>query len=483
MSELPLGWAEFNLKDLGGTQGGKTPSKSVSAYWSDGTIPWTSPKDMKSFLLKDSEDKISEIAVKSGGMKLLPKNSVLFVTRSGILAHTFPVALTAIETAINQDIKAVTPNEVTLPKYLAYLLKGMQREILDNCSKDGTTVASIETELLEKKVFPLAPRAEQKRIVEKLDALLARVDATRARLDRIPELLKRFRQSVLAAATSGQLTEDWRQEQLAKASAQPVAPVHHGSDSDLPPSKGQVESMPTGWAYERAADVCAKVQSGGTPKEGFTESGIPFLKVYNIVNQLVSFEYKPQYIDVAIHNGSMSKSQVQPGDVLMNIVGPPLGKVAVVPATYKAWNINQAITLFRPSERVSTGWLYCILCGGENIADILHETRGSAGQTNISLSQCRDFIFPIPPVVEQKEIVRRVEYLFGLADKLEAHYTAARAKVDKLTPALLAKAFRGELVTQDPNDEPAEQLLTRIRVARESSSTKTPRKARTVRSE
>lgn len=146
----------------------------------------------------------------------------------------------------------------------------------------------------------------------------------------------------------------------------------------------------------------------------------------------------------------------------MNIVGPPLGKVAIVTADRQEWNINQAITLFRPSDRISTGWLYCILCSGVNITDIIHETRGSAGQINISLSQCRDFVFPVPTIVEQAEIVRRVEALFALADRIEARCTAARTQAQRLTPLVLAKAFRGELVPQDTNDEPASALLARI---------------------
>lgn len=287
--------------------------------------------------------------------------------------------------------------------------------------------------------FVLAPRSEQTRIADKLDAVLARADACRDRLDRIPDILKRFRQSVLRAAMSGQLSVDWR---------------------------GGLEPE---WAYERAADVCAKVQSGGTPKEGFTEDGIPFLKVYNIVDQKVAFEYKPQFIQPAIHKSSMAKSQTLPGDVLMNIVGPPLGKVAVVPGAHPEWNINQAITLFRPSSRISTGWLYIVLCSGKNIAHIVHETKGSAGQVNISLSQCRDFVFPVPSVEEQAEIVRRVGKLFTLADKLEARHAAARSHTDRLTPALLAKAFRGELVEQNPNDEPASALLARIAAERGSA--------------
>jgi type I restriction enzyme S subunit len=154
----------------------------------------------------------------------------------------------------------------------------------------------------------------------------------------------------------------------------------------------------------------------------------------------------------------------------MNIVGPPLGKVAIAPDDHDEWNINQAITLFRPSDRIKSQWIYCLLCEGSAIRDIELRTKGSAGQINISLTQCREFIFQVPSLVEQDEILGRVDDLFTLADQLEARLTAARKVVDRLTPALLAKAFRGELVPQDPNDEPASVLLERIRAARQAEA-------------
>jgi type I restriction enzyme S subunit len=161
----------------------------------------------------------------------------------------------------------------------------------------------------------------------------------------------------------------------------------------------------------------------------------------------------------------------------MNIVGPPLGKVAIVTDEFPDWNINQAITLFRPNERITSKWIYYFLCSGYSIAEIIHETRGSAGQTNISLSQCRNFVFPIPPLEEQSEIVRRVESLFAYAERLEARYRSAAECVEQLTPSLLAKAFGGELVEQNPNDEPASALLDRIR-ATESNMPKDVKKLR-----
>ncbi|GAB3914472.1 hypothetical protein GCM10028803_60000 [Larkinella knui] len=304
--------------------------------------------------------------------------------------------------------------------------------------------------------FPvlIAPINEQDRIVNKIGATLARIEACHERLDRVLDLLKNLRQSILSAATSGKLTELWRMKDL----------------SD--------------WTTERAEEVCEKVQNGGTPTEGFFDQpNIPFLKVNNLVNQRVDFAGKPQFILPVSHNGALKKSKTVPGDVLMNIVGPPLGKVAVVPDTYPEWNINQAITLFRPSPRITSGWLYYLLCKGDNLAAILHETRGSAGQINISLSQCRNFLFPVPPVAEQREIVRRVDSLFAYADALEARCVAAHAKIERLPAATLDRAFRGQLVPQHPEDEPAGVLLRRMQAARtaRSATAKLPKRTRKLK--
>lgn len=361
---------------------------------------------------------------------------------------------------VNQHVCIIRPNCALNPRYLsAYLSSPEMQERIWADNYGVTRQALTKQQILDFEI-PLPPLEEQKRIANKLDSVLARVEACRERLDRIPALLKRFRQSILVEATSGRLTVELRAGHCAEQAGR-------GPEAAEPASSAGLSlSDPVGWTFERAESVCAKVQSGGTPKEGFSDAGVPFLKVYNLVDQKVAFDYKPQYIAPELHCGSMSKSRVLPGDVLMNIVGPPLGKVAVVPHTHAEWNINQAITLFRPSNRITTEWLYYILCGGGNIAEIVHETKGSAGQVNISLSQCRDFVFPVPPLCEQNEIVRRVETLFAFADRIEARYAAARRQVGQLNPALLAKAFRGELVPQDPADEPAAELLKRLGASR-----------------
>ncbi|WP_295942188.1 restriction endonuclease subunit S [uncultured Xanthomonas sp.] len=324
------------------------------------------------------------------------------------------------------------------PSYLLAVIKSAQflREGEENMT-GAVGLRRVPRAFVENFPVRLPPEAEQKRIAQKLDELLAQVDTLKARIDALPALLKRFRQSVISHGVSGSLAVD----------------QHASFDT-------------TTWRHMRAEDVCTKVQSGGTPKEGFTTEGTRFLKVYNIVDGLIDFEYRPQYIATDIHQGSCRKSITSPGDVLMNIVGPPLGKIAVVPQGVDEWNINQAITLFRPSESISSAWIHLVLLEGTNIRRVSQETKGSAGQVNISLSQCRDFVFPVPPTQIQDEIVRRVEQLFAYADQLEAKVAAAQQRIDALTQSLLAKAFRGELVPQDPTDEPASALLERIRAQR-----------------
>jgi type I restriction enzyme S subunit len=194
------------------------------------------------------------------------------------------------------------------------------------------------------------------------------------------------------------------------------------------------------------------VQSGGTPKAGFIDKpGIPFLKVYNIVGQEIDFEYRPQFVSKNIHQSELKKSIALPGDVLMNIVGPPLGKVAIVPRTFPEWNANQAIAIFRPSDAAISRWIYYFLCGGTNVQSVINATRGSAGQVNISLSQRRNFELSLPPAAEQRRIVEKL-------DLLTARLARARAELDRI-PVLVKKMKYQALKACFENSAPPQSEL------------------------
>ncbi len=450
-SSAPVGWTQIAIKNLAGSDGLFVDGDWVESKDQDpnGDIRLLQLADIgDGVFLNKSGRWINEDAFTRLRCTQLQPGDVLVARmpdplgRACLMPQLQEKCVTVVDVAALRVAAGNIDN-----RWVMHTVNAPQLRAKIEAHSSGTTRKRIARGKLGEMEIPLPPAAEQKRIADKLDTVLTRVDAVNTRLARVAPLLKCFRQSVLAAATSGRLTEDWR-----------------GGAMD--------------WTSVPAAEICEKVQSGGTPKAGFAEAGVPFLKVYNIVDQRVAFDYKPQFVSQAIHESELRKSQVFPNDVLMNIVGPPLGKVAVVPADHAAWNINQAITLFRPSPKITSQWIYILLCEGAPIRDVLARTKGSVGQVNISLSQCRAFEFKVPSVEEQTEIVRRVETLFAFADRLEARLAQAQTAATRLTPALLAKAFRGELVPQDPNDEPAAELLRRLQAERESTVASKPKRGR-----
>jgi len=179
-------------------------------YWINGTIPWVSPKDMKTVCITNAEDQITQKALTASATNLIPADSVLMVTRSGILARTLPVAKNIVPVAINQDLKALTPWKGVNPDFVLAMLRWLESPIRQRCAKSGTTVSNINFPEFLKYSVPLPPLNEQRRIVTKIEALMARSARAREALDAIPALLDRYRQSILAAAFRGDLTADWR---------------------------------------------------------------------------------------------------------------------------------------------------------------------------------------------------------------------------------------------------------------------------------
>ena len=198
MSELPANWTLTPLHILGQWGCGGTPKRTTAAYFEGGTIPWLVIGDLNDGLVIDAAARITEIGLKNSSAKLLPLNTLL-VAMYGSIGK---LGITGIECATNQAIAFCIPDaHIVWLRYLFYALRS-EKELLITQGQGGAQ-QNISQGILKQYETPLAPRNEQKRIADKLDAVLARVDACRERLDRVPTILKRFRQSVLAAATSG----------------------------------------------------------------------------------------------------------------------------------------------------------------------------------------------------------------------------------------------------------------------------------------
>ena len=220
--------------------------------------------------------------------------------------------------------------------------------------------------------------------------------------------------------------------------------------------------VPSSWVWCRLEDI-AYVASGSTPdKTCFVENGVPYIKMYNLRNQKIDFAYHPQYITEEVHNGKLQRSRTEVGDLIMNIVGPPLGKLAIIPTTLPQANFNQAAVLIRPYKfkEVLVSYLKVYLEEMSEINSIA--TRGSAGQVNISLTQSQNMRIPIPPLNEVRRIIEEVSKYDILIDSLKQNITDIQNLIAYTKSKILDLAIHGKLVLQDPNDEPAIELLKRI---------------------
>ena len=440
---LPNNWSVFQLKSLGGTKGGKTPSKGKNQYWENGEFNWTSPKDMKSFEIHSSEDRISELAITDGGLELLPEGTVLVVTRSGILSHTLPVCIAAEPTTINQDIKAIKPIPGINSRYLAYLLRSFGRKILNTCSKEGTTVASVETKLLESLELPLAPLNEQRRIADKLDTTLAAVEACKQKLNNAAETIQRFHQSVLEAAVSGELTREWREE----------------------------KGIEKGWE-EITAKEAGKIQLGRqrSPKYHSGQTMRPYLRVQNVFEDRIDLE---DVMAMDFPGKDLEKYKLHYGDILLNEGQSPqyLGR----PAMYRdeldeACFTNTLIRFQANIQIVNPNFALLVFRHNMHSGRYISEGKITTNIAHLSLGRFGETEFPLPSLEEQEQISNTAADLFAQADSIGAAITSGLHAIERLSSSILAKAFRGELVPQDPNDEPATVLLERITTQREAEA-------------
>jgi type I restriction enzyme, S subunit len=446
-SQLPPGWDVTEVGTLFSIHGGGTPNRGVPAYWG-GSIPWLSSGDIKTDWISESSETITRRGLEESAARMCRRGSVLVVVRSGILRHTLPVALLKREAAINQDIKAFDSGDDGLNAWLALAWRACARELLAS-NREGTTVESVKLDTLKDFELPVPPAAEQMRIVSKLETLIAKAGASRQRLEKIPLLLKRFRQSVLAAACTGRLTEGW---------------AGHGE-----------------FREHALGDVAERITKGSTPTSyGFKyqAKGITFVRVENLNNGYIDRQSISHFISDEA-NRSQSRSILEDGDLLFSIAGT-IGQTALVRKEDLPANTNQAIAIIRGTKRsLLPGFLRLQLQSGVTREQARKQERGG-GMHNISLDDVRKLIVCVPSMDEQWQIVKRVEALFSYADQLERRFDKARAQVERLTSSFLAKAFRGELVPQNPNDEPASVLLERIKAEHARSVAESPKAIRRV---
>jgi len=363
------------------------------------------------------------------------------------------------------------------PKYLYYNLKQGWRKATD-VKQYGTATNYIRMGNFTDYTLPIAPPEQQKRIVAKIEELFSHIDAGIVALNKAKQLLKQYRQSVLKAAVTGELTKQWREEN--KDKLEPASQLlerillerrqkWEAQQLELFKAKGKVPKddgwkgkykepekysgdgyqITDVWLMARAEQICDFITKGTTPKKERLSAGsgeVPFIKVYNLTfDTSLNFGLKPTYTDTETHNDFLARSKVYPDDVLMNIVGPPLGKVSIVSDIHKEWNVNQAIAVYRPLNGLSNKLLAYFLLSRPVVDWMQSKTKTTAGQVNLTLEISRNAPIPIPPEKEQVEMVRLIEEKLTSSDRMISELEVQLIKAEKNKQSILASAFLGNL--------------------------------------
>lgn len=447
--KLPEGWGKTVIGDIADVISGGTPKSGIEENFapSGEGIAWLTPADLsgykKKFISHGARD-LSTEGYSSCSAKLMPAGAILFSSRAPIGY----VAVASNEISTNQGFKSFVFTNDIYPDYAYYYLRNI-RHLAEEMGT-GTTFKEISGSAAKTLPFVMAPLAEQKIIAEKLDTLLAQVDSTKARLEQIPQILKRFRQAVLTVAMSGGLTEEWRR-----------------SNSILFSS----------WVNSNIGEL-AQVATGKTPKRTevkYWENGtIPWL---------TSSSTGEIYTDVAeqfitpIALKECTLKIFSPGTLLLAMYGEGKTRGQVTELKIHAACNQACAAIICNKEKIDLQFLKMRLM--ENY----QETRKAAAggnQPNLNLNKVREIPIIVPPLPEQHEIVRRVEQLFAYADTIEKQVNSALTRVNSLTQSILAKAFRGELTAQWRAENPslisgensAAALLEKIKAERAASGGK-----------
>ncbi|EKC9953923.1 restriction endonuclease subunit S [Salmonella enterica] len=464
--ELPVGWEWVTFSHLGHFFGGKTPSKMKDEYWG-GTIPWVTPKDMKTNLIVDSEDKVTSLAIEDGLTKVSP-GSILFVARSGILRRIFPVAITSIECTVNQDLKVLSPFLSEISYYIRLMMNGFERYIVENLTKTGTTVESLLFDDFISHPFMIPPFAEQNRILSTVKKLMSLCDQLEQHsltsLDVHQQLVETLLTTLTDSQNADELAENWARisehfdtlfttepsiealkqtilqlavmgklvpqdpndepasellKRIAQEKAQLVKDGKIKKQKPLPPISEEEKpfELPEGWEWCRLEEIAYIFSGNAFKSEDFNESaGTKCIKITNVgVHEFIeSQDYLPSDFNKSYHN-----FRVYSGDMIIAMTRPYISsglKICICPDNYHNALLNQRVCAIRLSHFSEYYYLFL-----KSLFVLMHyqdRFNNSGLQPNLKMADISHLLIPVPPENEQNKIQNKINALYTMIETL-----------------------------------------------------------------
>jgi type I restriction enzyme, S subunit len=431
----PAHWAWVPLNEIGAMSGGMTPSKGRSVFW-DGDVNWFSSKDIKTDELTESELKITREATEATGLQVYSPGCMVIVARSGILKRTFPVSILRVEGTVNQDLKVLSPFVDGIERYLQIMLRGMTDFILTSLVKTGMTVQSLKYEEFEAQPFPLPPLAEQKRIVAKVDELMALCDRLEAQQQE-----RETRHAALARASLARFADAPTPTNLDFLfhSSFSIQPSYLRKSILTLAVQGKLVPFDTDGEEQTVGDHIEFQNGYAFKSEWFKPSGMRLCRNLNVSHGILDWR-ESAFVDDKVAK-EFERFALGEGDIVLSLDRPLIAtglKVARVRQADLPCLLLQRVAKPVPKHDQLDLSYFMFWLNSSEFVDSIDPGR-SNGVPHISTRQVQRLRYVLPPLAEQRRIVAKVEQLMALVDVLETQLATSRATAANLLSALVAE--------------------------------------------
>jgi len=462
VDELPDGWMWTTLGKVCQVNPRMSWPESFTEKTPVSFVPMAAVDDVTGAIVAAKPRPISEVW---RGYKRFAEGDVIFARITPCMENGKAAIATGLLNGIglgSTEFHVLRPTEAVLEKWVYHFVR--QQSFRNEATREMTGTAGqlrVPKSFMEKAFIPLPPRTEQQRIVAKIEALFAQSRRGREALDAVLDLLTKFRRAVLAAAFRGALTQRNPADEPASVLLERIrAERRRKWEEDLraqgkDPSRRKYKTLDQSFKLNRGR---FSVRPRNDPR--YYDGPYPFVQIGNLPKtggEITGFTQ-------TLNERGLEVSRMFPkGTVLIAIVGATIANTGTL--TFDSCCPDSLVAI-QANDEIRLRFVELYLRFKKHT--IRGQSYASGGQPNINLRTLRPYPVPLPPLAEQRRIVARIEALFAQADILEAQVAATRRRLEQMDQAILARAFRGELVPQDPNDEPASVLLERIQGKREA---------------
>ena len=426
--KIPSNWCWGILGEITSVIGGGTPSSKINEYYDNGDIAWITPSDLANYnnmYISKGKKMITKLGLMKSSAKLLPKGTVCLSSRAPIGY----VVIAKNELSTNQGFKSFLPSKVFKSEYLYWYLKSL-KHILE-AKASGTTFLELSAKKAGEVEIPLPPINEQQRIVNRIESLFAKLDRAKELIENTLAQFEQNKMAILHKAFTGELTAKWRKE----------------NNIDL-----------SSWKEKTIDELCTSLKYG-TSKKSKPEGSVVVLRMGNLQNGEIDWS-NLMYTD---DKEDIEKYLLKKGDVLFNRTNGSadlIGKTSIYRGEYPAIYAGYLIKLDYGKDIIGE-YLNYIMNSNKARAYCNKIKSSGASQFNINAKKIGAFKIPVPTIEEQQEIVYILDKLLAKYNKIK-NLEQQLEKIELLKKAILAKAFRGELGTNNHDEESAENLLKEI---------------------